>query len=198
MTKSIILCASILGISFAAMAASPLLGKDLVLDHNRWSVDCDTFSSKLDTGTSLFVEGVATAKFRQGRTQRYNDNTYVEMFCKLTGGNLDSVETIHIVYRSSDSLVVKFSQPDLSDPPEGDGSYALYQYKIGDSPDTFAVADIPIWYSSQPEWTPRKSKNVTFKPEKVNTLYFSPNLDDKIGGKAEIEIKSISMFPKQN
>ncbi|TMO59150.1 hypothetical protein CWC18_16370, partial [Pseudoalteromonas aurantia] len=88
-------------------------------------------------------------------------------------------------------LIIKLSQKDYG--RLGDKSYAHYQIKL---PQTGGVISktVSLESFSRPGWTPMWSSDKGLIKENINALYFVPDLTDKGGGSANLNITELALL----
>jgi hypothetical protein len=153
----------------------------------QWKAETDEFGSSFDTTNLIVNDSLIKVDFELARKKGENDWPYVELICSL-GKNMSSTKTILVTYKCTRPVIVKLSQSDFS--WKGDKSYAHFQYKMVAS-DKWKTQLLTVANFRQPRWAPLESVKIPLKLENVDAIYFTPSLDDAVGGSATIEIKEM-------
>lgn len=156
-----------------------------------WRYATDPHGSKVILSGPLVENGQVDIEFfRVPRVDKKN-NSWVELIYGLPNGSLADVKAISLTYKSDKPLIIKLSQKDYG--RLGDKSYAHYQIKL---PQTGGVISktVSLESFSRPGWTPMWSSDKGLIKENINALYFVPDLTDKDGGSANLNITELALL----
>lgn len=158
---------------------------------DKWRYATDPHGSKaiLD-GPLVRQNGVKIAFERVPRVDK-NNNSWVELIYDIPSGVFNHSNRITLNYKADKPMLIKLSQSDYG--AEGDKSYAHYQVRLAAAPQG-RVATVALNEFTRPSWTPSWSKDVGINKANVAALYFVPDLTDAAGGKASIEITTLTLF----
>ncbi|PKF54158.1 hypothetical protein CW748_17020 [Alteromonadales bacterium alter-6D02] len=173
------------------MACSTNSNQPDQLNASDWRYDVDPHGSVATLDEKLVKEDGIWIKFnRVPRVDKFN-NSWIELIYDLPSKTLGNSQQVTIEYKSSQPLIVKLSQKDYG--KDGDNSFAHYQTKVP-AATTWSKQTVSFDSFQRPSWTPNNSPDVGIVPENVSAIYFVPDLTDKLGGEAVLEIKSILLL----
>ncbi len=158
----------------------------------QWRYGIDPHGTSADYGEQLVSNGVAHITFNRVPRPNPEENSWIELIYDLPQGDLRGVDRIALTYQSSEPLLVKLSQRDFGE--QGDESYAHYQALVP-AADEWRQVTLSLGDFARPAWTPSDSVDVGLLPAHIDALYFAPNLDDAVGGFAELKIKAVELLP---
>ena len=161
---------------------------NLLTTAQAWYPTCDSYGSQLDTTGGLFLkDGSIKTTFTIAKKLSDNKWPYVELVCE-TPKPLTGTDSITVEYTCDAPLIVKLSQKDFG--PEGNATYSHYQYTLAPTV-PFAKTTIAISDFKQPDWAPAESKLIPLALDKVNAIYFTPELSVETGGTASVAVKTL-------
>lgn len=164
----------------------------LHLDEASWRYAIDPYGSHADIGSRLVSDDQVRIKFTRVPRVDAKRNSWVELIYDLPDATLEGVNIVRLNYKSSSKLVVKLSQQDYGG--DGDKSYAHYQYLLP-STGAWQTMTFKIDDFKRPNWTPISSEDLGIIKPNISALYLVPDLTDKVGGEATIQVRSIELLP---
>lgn len=165
--------------------ASAPKSANLVKTAKEWIPAHDEFGSSYDTAKAILSDSLKKVSYTLTKKNTEDKWPYIELI-SIVGGNLQGKKELKLKYSCSTPLIIKLSQSDFND--KGNKTYSHYQYTVPAS-DTLLYISTKISEYAQPDWAPEESKNIPLKLENVDAVYFTPNIDAEVGGKADLSIK---------
>jgi hypothetical protein len=175
---------------FATLATSLFADNNLLYSHDSWYATSDNYGSFVDTGSSLFGDDTLTVSFSLSAKKPDNDWPYVELAYEAETP-IVGTDSIQIEYKSDKALIIKLYQAELGD--EGRQTYAFYEFITPPSKEWLDTT-ISIKDFKQPEWADEEDRKIALSLLSCSRIYFTPKLDDQVGGKAKLSIRKLYLI----
>lgn len=162
------------------------------LDKFQWTYDTDPYGSIAIINEKLIRHGGIWIKFIRVPPADKEHNTWAELIHKLPNGSLAGIKKISLTYQSEKALNVVLPQAEYG--KNGDKSHAYYQAELP-ATKQWVTKELSLADFKRPHWTPENSNDLGIVPAHIKTINFVPQLSDKKGGEAIIQVRAIALLP---
>lgn len=166
-------------------------GAPQLLSEKQWSYDTDPYGSSAIIKDKLITTDGVWINFTRIPRVDVMRNSWIEVIYQLANASLENTKKISLTYKCDIELLIKLSQQDYG--KEGDESYAHYQVTLPPATE-WTTKEVALSNFSRPHWTPASSKDFGLIPERIDALYFTPQMTDEKGGNATLQIRSVELL----
>lgn len=166
--------------------SSNLENKELI-QYAKWSVAADPYGSTFETTKPLIQSNIIDVRFDLAAQDKETEYPFAEVISKLPV-KLSGAKTIELTYRADKDLFIKLSQSDFSH--NGDQSFAHFYTKVAAS-HNWRTTTVNIEDFTQPKWAPQSAIEIPLNLHHVDAIYIAPDIDQLLGGSANISIRSL-------
>lgn len=162
------------------------------LDKFQWTYDTDPYGSEAIINEKLIRHGGIWIQFKQAPRADTEHKTWAELIHKLPNASLNGIKRVSLTYQSEIALIVTLPQAEYG--KNGDKSHAYYQVELP-AAKQWITKEMNLKDFQRPHWTPAWSKDQGLTPAHIKTINFAPDLNDKKGGEAIIQVRAIELLP---